>query len=261
MAKRAYLQCWCICVLYAKPGGREALGKSQKQFASSCGPGCRGPQLSREGAESLQTLAGHPALLGHVRLCMFLGPPCPSLSKDPPITGLSTGICPLHTGAHITIHCLGNTAQIETSDLPIFLSCFFSFIQALCQQSQLPETSLVNLAGKALCADIIFPSPLSVHTVLATLTRTNAVGASTAARLLAASPKAVNLPQSCSAFFQGSFHRNTCFAQPNPERPSQLENTTESISRGRIHCKAGKLWWRAFHTYSFGFLKHVSFQG
>lgn len=128
MAKWAYLRCWCTCILYAKPGGREALGESQKRFARFCGPDWRAVQLSREGTGSPRTLhlAGHPAQLGQMGPSMVLGPLCPNVSKDPPITGLSTGICPLCTV--LQIYCLGNTVQIETLDLPIFLSFFFFFL-------------------------------------------------------------------------------------------------------------------------------------
>lgn len=166
MAKWAYLWCWCTCILHAKPGGREAPGKSQKRFASSCGPSWRAVQLLREGAESPQTLdlAGHPVQLGLMGLSMVFWPLYANLSKDPPISGLSIRICPLHTWACVTIHCLGNTFWIETLDLPIFLSCFLSFIQALCQQSQLPETNPVNLSGKTPCAGTSAPAP-SVFTL------------------------------------------------------------------------------------------------
>lgn len=130
MAKWAYLRCWCTCISHAKPGGREALGKSQKQFASSCGPGWRAVRLLREGAASPQTHhpAGHPAQLGHMELSTAFGPLRPNLSKDPPVTGVSTGISPLHIQVYITIHCLGNTLWIAVLDLPIFLSCFFFLV-------------------------------------------------------------------------------------------------------------------------------------
>lgn len=55
------------------------------------------------------------------------------------------------------------------------------------------------------------PGPFSVHTVLAALLQTSAVGTGTAAWLPAASPKAVHLPCSCSACFQGSFQEKRIF--------------------------------------------------
>ena len=61
-------------------------------------------------------LAGHPAQLGRMGLSTDFGLLHPNLSKDLPIARLSTRICPLHTGVHITTHCLGNTVRIETSE-------------------------------------------------------------------------------------------------------------------------------------------------
>lgn len=56
------------------------------------------------------------------------------------------------------MYCLGSTVN-RALRFPIFLSCFFSFTQALCQQSQLPETNPVNSGGEALCAGTPAPAP------------------------------------------------------------------------------------------------------
>lgn len=134
MAKWAYLRWWCTCILYSKPGGGEELGKSQKQFVSSCGPGWRAAQLSREGAESPQTLnlTGHPAQLWCTGGSVGFGPLHPSLSKDPSITGVFIGICPLHNVGSSRTQNTGNTVQIEALDLFTFLIQYFLALFRLC---------------------------------------------------------------------------------------------------------------------------------
>lgn len=146
---------------------------------------------------------------------------------------------PLHTGVHITMYCLGSTVD-RAFRFPIFLYCFFSFTWALCQQSQLPETNAVNSAGKALswlCCSRLMPLDQSLlHSSSQP------------------SPRLGTFPF-LKHLLPGLLTKQTYFAWPN------VEKTTKSIGRGWFCCKAGKLWWSVFHTYSFGFLKYISFQG